>query len=98
MMVGGFTSFQVNGQTPAQNKTVKQQTVKYTCPMHPEVIQDKPGKCPKCGMELVEKKGSANKHQAHDSTTMNQGNMKMMKDSTANRKGHMMRDTSSMKH
>jgi transcription initiation factor IIE alpha subunit len=23
--------------------------------MHPEVISDKPGKCPKCGMELVEK-------------------------------------------
>lgn len=27
--------------------------MKYTCPMHPEVIMDKPGKCPKCGMELV---------------------------------------------
>lgn len=26
----------------------------YTCPMHPEVISDKPGKCPKCGMDLVE--------------------------------------------
>src|SRR3990167_8919427 len=26
----------------------------YTCPMHPEVISDKPGKCPKCGtMDLV---------------------------------------------
>ena len=28
----------------------------YTCPMHPEVQMDKPGKCPKCGMQLVEKK------------------------------------------
>ena len=27
----------------------------YTCPMHPEVTSDQPGKCPKCGMELVEK-------------------------------------------
>ena len=27
--------------------------VKYTCKMHPEVISDTPGKCPKCGMELV---------------------------------------------
>ena len=24
----------------------------YTCPMHPEVIQDHPGHCPKCGMAL----------------------------------------------
>ncbi len=25
----------------------------YTCPMHPEVQQDGPGSCPKCGMALV---------------------------------------------
>ena len=25
----------------------------YTCSMHPEVKTDKPGKCPKCGMELI---------------------------------------------
>lgn len=30
--------------------------VKYTCPMHPEVVQDAAGNCPKCGMKLVEKK------------------------------------------
>ncbi|MCG3147734.1 MAG: Copper-exporting P-type ATPase [Verrucomicrobiae bacterium] len=24
----------------------------YTCPMHPEVQSDKPGACPKCGMDL----------------------------------------------
>ena len=28
----------------------------YTCTMHPEVITDKPGNCPKCGMKLVKKK------------------------------------------
>jgi P-type Cu+ transporter len=27
-------------------------TGKYTCPMHPEVVQDGPGSCPKCGMAL----------------------------------------------
>lgn len=27
--------------------------VAYTCTMHPEVVQDEPGKCTKCGMELV---------------------------------------------
>jgi Cu+-exporting ATPase len=25
----------------------------YTCPMHPEIIQDHPGDCPICGMDLV---------------------------------------------
>jgi len=25
----------------------------YTCPMHPTVVQDKPGTCPVCGMDLV---------------------------------------------
>ncbi|NUM76768.1 efflux RND transporter periplasmic adaptor subunit [candidate division KSB1 bacterium] len=28
---------------------------KYTCSMHPEVVMDAPGRCPKCGMNLVEK-------------------------------------------
>ena len=28
-------------------------SVKYTCTMHPEVISDTAGKCPKCGMEMV---------------------------------------------
>jgi hypothetical protein len=27
----------------------------YACPMHPEVTQDQPGNCPKCGMALVKK-------------------------------------------
>ena len=25
---------------------------RYTCPMHPEIIRDAPGSCPKCGMAL----------------------------------------------
>ena len=31
----------------------------YTCPMHPEVQQDHPGNCPKCGMALEPKTVSA---------------------------------------
>lgn len=27
----------------------------YTCTMHPDVLKEKPGVCPKCGMDLVEK-------------------------------------------
>src|SRR5438876_2064269 len=37
---------------------------KYTCLMHPEVITDQPGNCPKCGMKLVpikeKKRGTSN--------------------------------------
>ncbi|PRY09674.1 multidrug efflux pump subunit AcrA (membrane-fusion protein) [Pontibacter ummariensis] len=25
----------------------------YTCPMHPQIVQDEPGDCPICGMDLV---------------------------------------------
>lgn len=35
----------------SQQATVKQQT--YTCPMHPQIVQEKPGTCPICGMDLV---------------------------------------------
>ena len=36
------------------NKTLEQEIpgAQYTCPMHPEVVQDHPGVCPKCGMAL----------------------------------------------
>lgn len=42
--------------------------VVYTCPMHPEIIQDKPGMCPECGMNLVPTKGETTsaKHTEHD--------------------------------
>ena len=41
----------------------KQNIVKeeYTCPMHPEIVRDKPGRCPICGMELVKKETGGNK-------------------------------------
>ncbi len=31
----------------------KAASTKYTCPMHPNVVQDGPGTCPICGMDLV---------------------------------------------
>jgi len=30
-------------------------TIEYTCPMHPEILQDHPGDCPLCGMALEPK-------------------------------------------
>jgi heavy metal translocating P-type ATPase len=38
--------------------------IEYTCPMHPEVRQPGPGKCPKCGMNL-EPVGSGATHAGH---------------------------------
>ena len=35
----------------------------YTCPMHPEVTSNKPGKCSKCNMDLKEKKDDHSNHQ-----------------------------------
>jgi len=34
----------------------------WVCPMHPEIMQDHPGTCPICGMDLVE----ARDHTGHD--------------------------------
>lgn len=33
--------------------------VEYTCPMHPEVVSDRPGACPRCGMALEPRSVSA---------------------------------------
>jgi len=42
----------------------------YICPMHPDVRTDKPGSCPKCGMNLIEVKtqnlkGKSGEHEGH---------------------------------
>jgi hypothetical protein len=37
----------------------------YVCPMHPDVVSDGPGSCPKCGMALVPR-ASAKEHDHHD--------------------------------
>lgn len=33
--------------------------IKYTCPMHPQILEDHPGSCPICDMTLVKKSGQA---------------------------------------
>jgi hypothetical protein len=55
---GAIAQEAMHKHEPAQEQEKKQQQKKqkYTCPMHPEVVTDHPGKCPKCGMTLVPKK------------------------------------------
>jgi hypothetical protein len=43
-----------------QTKVDSAKTV-YTCPMHSEIKSDKPGKCTKCGMDLVKKEQKTEK-------------------------------------
>ena len=61
LSVFGLTLFTAcNSNETNQNATEQTETkqevagVTYTCPMHPEVISNEPGKCPKCGMNLEE--------------------------------------------
>ncbi len=41
----------------------------YTCSMHPEIQQDRPGSCPKCGMRLVKVEAKTD-HSVHAGHTM----------------------------
>lgn len=40
---------------PEVHDASSHQNVVYTCSMHPQIIRDKPGNCPICGMTLVKK-------------------------------------------
>jgi Cu2+-exporting ATPase len=50
----------------------------YTCPMHPEILQTRPGMCPECGMSLIptdkklmpsEHTGGMDKHAGHNTNS-----------------------------
>ena len=40
------------GHSPAKKAGQKKPQTSYSCPMHPSVKAKKPGRCPKCGMDL----------------------------------------------
>ncbi|MBA2434711.1 MAG: hypothetical protein H0V54_06430, partial [Chthoniobacterales bacterium] len=56
--IGGeavFVAFGQNVQPAAAKAAAPAAASGYTCPMHPEIVSERPASCPKCGMKLVEK-------------------------------------------
>ena len=58
MMCEGDKLYDQTGSCPVCGMNLekipeKKPSLKYSCPMHPEVESDKPGSCPICGMDLV---------------------------------------------
>ena len=56
----------------SKDKTQKEMLTKdemYTCKMHNEVMSDKAGKCPKCGMDLVKQKMTEDQKKMMDEGT-----------------------------
>ena len=54
----------------AENKRDNASKKNYTCPMHPEIVRDREGMCPECGMQLVPGKkkrdqSGLDKHKGH---------------------------------
>lgn len=47
--------------------------VLYACPMHADVQRNRPGKCPKCGMDLVERKKHDTGQQKRDESPAGEG-------------------------
>jgi Ni,Fe-hydrogenase III large subunit/ssDNA-binding Zn-finger/Zn-ribbon topoisomerase 1 len=73
---GGMDHDRANDDTHGMEHQGQQQAAHtggcqgYTCPMHPDVVQDGPGSCPICGMDLVPRGGDtrSGESQAGDKT------------------------------
>ena len=52
---GSTTTTTTDATTTPAGAGTQMAVATYTCPMHPKVLSDKPGSCPKCGMDLVKK-------------------------------------------
>lgn len=50
-----LAALSLSGCSSSKDSTADSHAHQYTCSMHPEVVRDKPGDCPKCGMKLVQK-------------------------------------------
>jgi hypothetical protein len=102
ILIGGllFAAALSNAQEPeAKKPKTEQKVVKYTCPMHPEVVQNEPGKCPKCGMDLVVKKEMYKEKKCEKKDTAKIHHEHMMHQKEGHTKEHhMMKDSTYMMH
>jgi Cu(I)/Ag(I) efflux system membrane fusion protein len=55
LLAGGVAVYLALGPrgAPTVAPQVEKKGPRYTCPMHPTIVQDHPGECPICGMQLV---------------------------------------------
>ena len=54
-----YSIYPIYSLTPKEKATT-QKFAAYTCSMHPDVVMDKPGNCPECGMKLIEEEYGLN--------------------------------------
>ena len=59
-LILGFVFFSNSSKKEAHQHTEAGKDEVYTCSMHPQIKQDKPGKCPICGMDLTPLKSTSN--------------------------------------
>lgn len=77
LIVGFVGGVWISGDTPTEQV---QALETYICPMHPTVVSDKPGSCPICGMDLVQKEADVSPgHHGHgaDSTHSDASNVQI---------------------
>ncbi len=79
---GAFSMHMPSGPPPPEDESQERQQQgdkpqTYTCSMHPEIQQDSPGTCPKCGMTLIAQKSSEQSHQHMDMKSHDMNSMEM---------------------
>jgi Cu(I)/Ag(I) efflux system membrane fusion protein len=74
-IIGGFLLSACNRQADK----AAENNIKYTCPMHPQIVENKPGSCPICKMDLVPMKLIENDVIVLDSNQIKLGNIKTMR-------------------